>query len=566
MSDIISYDDQGNILLPNIKRIFLPDEGKEIMDADLSGADAMVVAADSQCKWLLDFFNNPKGKLYAYIASEHLQREITADSPEYKSYKAVCHGCITGDHEVLTPNGWIRIDKYDENIPLAVWDKDNSQIHFEIPKSFNRDFIENSEFLYSIEGESFSQLTTLDHKFIRQSNGKLIITQAKDLPISSRLPYTGEYKGGSKKELNVKMKLMVALQADGHVLYTDKKGISTYQFRFTKERKINRLENLLVEAGIQFQKKFSESDKVTTFYFKGYLEAWMKYLDWWILDYEKDNLKTFVEELQYWDGHIRTSNGVRTSITTTNKLSAEIIQTLFHLFNYGSKINIKLKDKTRQTLYEISMNNRKFYRCSTGIQKYIEHIGTKVYCPQTSTGFFMIRRNGHIMVTGNTNYGLGLDKLAAMLGISWTYAKSLQDFYFNLCPEILKWHVRIKKDIDKKGYITNVFGRRGWFLDSKDPTLFNKAFAFIPQSTVADVINRGWVNITSHHGDIVEVLMQVHDSLVMQYDISYANVIRNEIKKQMSIVLPYKPPMVIPADFKVSRRSYGECEKVRKLQ
>jgi DNA polymerase-1 len=270
----IDLDDNGNILLPNIKKIFLPDMGMEMLDGDLSGADAYVVAADSNCRFLLDFFANPKGKLYAYIASHHLQRSITSESPEYKDYKAVCHG---------------------------------------------------------------------------------------------------------------------------------------------------------------------------------------------------------------------------------------------------------------------------------------------------------------------SNYGLGLDKLCTMLNIPYDSAEKLQKYYFTLCPEIRKWQEKIVKNISTKGYITNCFGRRSWFLNKNDPTLQNKAFAFIPQSTVLDVINRGWYNIRNNlslnrylqyienpnkdllHkinqlGDKIDVLLQVHDSLVVQYPIELGPFIRSDIKKEMEIPLPYG--ITIQADYKISTTSYGDMKKV----
>ena len=66
MNNYITSTPEGKVLLPNIKKLFLPDfdsEGntKELADIDLSGADIQVVAADAECKWLLDYFENPKG-------------------------------------------------------------------------------------------------------------------------------------------------------------------------------------------------------------------------------------------------------------------------------------------------------------------------------------------------------------------------------------------------------------------------------------------------------------------------------------------------------------------------
>lgn len=93
MNKYITYTTEGKILLPNIKKLIIPDEGYEIADIDLSGADIQVVAADSGCRWLLDFFSKPQDKkVYAYIASEFFQKDISDKSDEYKTYKGIFHG------------------------------------------------------------------------------------------------------------------------------------------------------------------------------------------------------------------------------------------------------------------------------------------------------------------------------------------------------------------------------------------------------------------------------------------------------------------------------------------
>lgn len=246
-SDYLVYSAEGSLQLPNIKKMFIPDEGMELMDADLSGADARVVAWESNCKFLMDFFTRNEGKLYAYIASEHLQREITSKSPEYGVYKAICHG---------------------------------------------------------------------------------------------------------------------------------------------------------------------------------------------------------------------------------------------------------------------------------------------------------------------SNYNMGVQKLAIMLGMPLRDAERLKQWYFTRCPEIPAWHQKIQSTIATKGYISNIFGRRAYFIDKTDPTRYNKAYGFIGQSTVADAMNRAWPKVDTIPD--VQVLKQVHDSLVTQYPIDLAEELRPRIIEKMEIKIPYKRELVIPVDFKCSRVSYGD--------
>ena len=187
-----------------------------------------------------------------------------------------------------------------------------------------------------------------------------------------------------------------------------------------------------------------------------------------------------------------------------------------------------------------------------------------------------------------SNYGMGVDKAARTAGMSLLEAKKLQKFYFDLCPEIPKWHKRIKDEVYKRGYVENIFGARGYFLNRNDHTLLNKAYAYIPQSTIGIMVNKGLVSIEKEaamltetrrmlnkggldmqkHTNLslvtddtvapIEVLMQVHDSLAGQ--IKTTDVTAPErIIKHMSIELPYKTPLVIPVDIATSVRSYGDC-------
>ncbi len=160
-----------------------------------------------------------------------------------------------------------------------------------------------------------------------------------------------------------------------------------------------------------------------------------------------------------------------------------------------------------------------------------------------------------------SNYLMGVTTLADMAGISYMQAKELQDFYFGLCPEIPKWQDDVRKTIAKQGYLTTIFGRRRWFLDRNDHMLANKAAAFKPSATIADLVNRGWVNIVEKHPEI-DILLQTHDSLTCQYDISICEESRKAIIGCMEIPLKFPATTItIPADLQVSRKSYGEVAK-----
>ena len=156
------------------------------------------------------------------------------------------------------------------------------------------------------------------------------------------------------------------------------------------------------------------------------------------------------------------------------------------------------------------------------------------------------------------NYGGMEEKAAASSGLALKEARELRQWYFSLCPEILAWHSRIANDVRTKGYIENIFGARFWLLDKNCPTLLNQAYALIPQSTIAILVNKGLVNIHRKEEN-VDVLLQIHDAVAGQYlktDIEAPD----RIKKHMEIILPYPKPLIIPADIGTSELNYGDCD------
>ena len=184
-----------------------------------------------------------------------------------------------------------------------------------------------------------------------------------------------------------------------------------------------------------------------------------------------------------------------------------------------------------------------------------------------------------------TNYGGSADKAGRSCGMTKQEARELQRFYFKLCPEIPEWHVKLKNQVRTKGYIENSFGARGYFLNRTDPTLMNKVYAWIPQSSIGIMVNKGLVSIEKEANYLkqctfppfqaeedwlgdrlakptkiepIEVLMQVHDSLAGQFKTTDVTA-PDRILKHMSIELPYKKPLVIPVDIATSTKSYGDC-------
>jgi len=133
---------------------------------------------------------------------------------------------------------------------------------------------------------------------------------------------------------------------------------------------------------------------------------------------------------------------------------------------------------------------------------------------------FSIRQMGK-----KSNHGLNYDmkyrRFALENELEEKESKTIVDYYKTKAyPGIPLWHETVRQKLNKDRTLTNCFGRKRKFLDAWGPELFDAAYSFIPQSTVFDTTRIGMVKTyqdTSKLFKPVEILAQVHDSVVIQY-------------------------------------------------
>lgn len=142
-----------------------------------------------------------------------------------------------------------------------------------------------------------------------------------------------------------------------------------------------------------------------------------------------------------------------------------------------------------------------------------------------SSAVFTPRNMSFRQAGKKSNHGLNYDEayktFALINEISEGEAKRIINLYHGGYPNIRNvYHEGIKRQLGEDRTITNCFGEKRRFLDSWGDALFRSAYAHIPQSTVAHLINQGI--ISSYYDEEpymqkLEGLMQVHDSYWTQY-------------------------------------------------
>lgn len=124
----------------------------------------------------------------------------------------------------------------------------------------------------------------------------------------------------------------------------------------------------------------------------------------------------------------------------------------------------------------------------------------------------MAKKLGH-----GTNY-LGQPKtMAGHTKVPVKMIGSFQNNYFNTFPCIPAWHSKTIQLLQSTGSLTHLFGRQRIFFDRLDAqSTINAAIAYCPQGMTADEINTGIQTIW--RDPRLELLVQVHDSILMQCD------------------------------------------------
>lgn len=187
-----------------------------------------------------------------------------------------------------------------------------------------------------------------------------------------------------------------------------------------------------------------------------------------------------------------------------------------------------------------------------------ELVETHAQCSYWKDRYYKERQKAKMGVHA-TNYGVGDAKLAGALGLLRSEAAAFKNRWFSAHPGIKKWHVRTANQLAKNKTITNIYGYRIVYFDRPD-RLLTEALAWVPQSTVAITIDRAMDNIATNLSKEVDIVGQVHDSLVLEVATDQLETIAPRIVKEATVTAPYPLPMTIPVGLKVSSATWGDCE------
>lgn len=304
--------------------------------------------------------------------------------------------CLTGDHEVLTPDGWARLDEW-EGGEIACWNPQSEAISF---KHAGRVAFEYSGKMFESTSKRCTQVCTPDHRmpYLNKKGFWDCDIMENLAPRRFEMPYTG-FRAVSANTDSAELRVLIMTQADGH--YTQDGAV---RYHFKKARKIERCKMLLRRAGIVFCVR-DNADNSTLIEIKArHVPLWLRMFEnktfgGWLLNESPD---VVFDELLHWDSYQCGPHSIQYS--STNKRNVDLIQALAHLSGRAATLlDRKARKENWNTCYMLNiwLSPGGRHQMRREYTREIEFSG-RVYCATTETGFFMVRRCGVVWITGNS--------------------------------------------------------------------------------------------------------------------------------------------------------------------
>ena len=292
--------------------------------------------------------------------------------------------CVPINTEVLTKNGWKSIHDVEEGEDIATAHIDDLSISFspvlaKVP--------EKKQDTWETRGVE----VTADHRMLWKTQGQDYwrVSQFKDLPNDAGIyiPSAGRYAGRGLPLSDDEIKLLVAVQADGHYEHGDHSGNDRVTFHVSKGRKIALLDEMLSKYE---HNKYLHADGTVSYNVHGIkplCDRWLedkKFTFEW-LEMSPEQARFFLDTLLDFDG-CRSGNDYSSSI----QQNIDVVDAIASINGVGVRHNGNRRTafvKSARTITKESDKKR--------------HQQTKVSCVTVASGFILIRQHGRTTIVGN---------------------------------------------------------------------------------------------------------------------------------------------------------------------
>lgn len=335
-------------------------------------------------------------------------------------------GCVDKDTEFLSQYGWKKIADYQKgDLVVQV-----SEI------GLNASLVEPIRYIktpckmfnHFLTDRGIDQVLSDDHNIaytIKNKNklNKKLVSTIMDVELQKPNGFLGKvptiYNFPEGKSLNLSenlIRLGVAIKADAHLA---SESTGRYVFRLKKERKFNRLLNILNSLNKEYTHSYNQDTQYYTITIYA-PEISKKLFDWMFCS--KADAQIIMSEYQYWDGDSNPKGNRLSRFSTSISTEADALQYFANICGYRASVTESVKectfitDKkeyaypeskiyvvniTKQTHLKLCPVNRNTNQI-TKPTPYHSTDGYK-YCFEVPTGYLLLRRSGKVFITGNSS-------------------------------------------------------------------------------------------------------------------------------------------------------------------
>jgi len=159
-------------------------------------------------------------------------------------------------------------------------------------------------------------------------------------------------------------------------------------------------------------------------------------------------------------------------------------------------------------------------------------------------------------------YGLGPHALSQSTGMSFGEAKDFIAKYFEIRPKLKEYIDKTKKLAAEQGYVETLLGRRRPTPDVQSSNFIVREAAYraavnMPlQGSAADIMKIAMNNVAAKLDDDCKMLLQIHDSLILEVPSAKADAVGEMVKEVMETAYT-KLPVKLKADISTGQ-NWGE--------
>ncbi len=138
--------------------------------------------------------------------------------------------------------------------------------------------------------------------------------------------------------------------------------------------------------------------------------------------------------------------------------------------------------------------------------------------------------------------------------VSYQVAKHALDRYKASIPELERWWSRVEDEIGATRMLRTPLGRLRIFMGRLNRETIRSAVAFVPQSTVGDIINRAFFILSNKLPPKCFPILQVHDEIVveaLEEDVSWCVALIRDCLQIPILIEGIKQPLKIPCEIKI---------------